>query len=281
MPTRLAGAEVGYLGLPPSRGFPKLHAHSAKTAKPCAYAAARVHAQYQVEPGAWAGSKLERMSVAGLRTEVGGFVAAMPRGTKTAQKYARSGMCTSSAELEAYVYGTVQEYVAERGVAGLPHTNGWRDLSEWVAARADAPPAAPRRPCSAGALAAAPIAALPASRTQSAGGAPAALPAFVSTPMGAAQLAVPLLSAMPADGPGSLSNSWQQFVWTTPNGLPLAAGSVVMPAPGQQPPPGIDGGAPSSSAAVAAEVIAASQPAGSEGRPSWWSAMTGWGGEMR
>ena len=108
--------------------------HSLKSVMITAFAAAGVHDAYLVEPGAHAGSAMERMSLDAARqqAELVSPALLMPSGLKTARGYAHRGLAASHATNVSMVTGLARAYVASVGASALPREGGWRALAEWV-----------------------------------------------------------------------------------------------------------------------------------------------------
>ena len=104
--------------------------HSLKTCKISAYVALRLHPDYAVEPGAHAGSRIERMSVSGMETQI---KALRPTGLAVALRYARAAFGVSVAEIDRMVFEAMQRYVAELGLARIPRVDTWASVTKWAA----------------------------------------------------------------------------------------------------------------------------------------------------
>ena len=109
--------------------------HSLKTAKISAYVALCLHQDYAVEPGAHAGSQLERMSVQGARDLL---TQMRPRGLGTALRYARAAFSSAAImEVEHTVAESLRAWVSELGLDGVPRRGSWASLTSWANRRAN------------------------------------------------------------------------------------------------------------------------------------------------
>ena len=117
----------------PDGAIPGYSNHTLKRYKITAYVGARVHPDYAVEPGAHAGSRLERMSVRGAEQHVDRM---RPSGLGTALRYARAALDLSVAEVDATVMTAVREWIAHVGLGALPRTNSWPAFTAWATQRA-------------------------------------------------------------------------------------------------------------------------------------------------
>ena len=139
------------LGCPPSDGYPPATGHGLKSFKPCAYAVARVHSSILAEPGAWAGSKMERTSVQEMLQEIAALAprtatrAGLAAGLKVARGYAATGLLAAAeptaslAEIEQSVYAALRGYVREIGIQKLPRRQSWKHLANWLRAAGETP----------------------------------------------------------------------------------------------------------------------------------------------
>jgi hypothetical protein len=139
------------LGCPPSNGHPPATGHGLKSFKPCAYAVARAHSAILAEPGAWAGSKMERTSVQEMLQEIAALAprtacrAGLAAGLKVAQGYAATGLMAAAeptaslAEIEQSVYAALRGYVRETGIQKLPRRQSWKHLADWMRAAGETP----------------------------------------------------------------------------------------------------------------------------------------------
>jgi hypothetical protein len=104
--------------------------HSYKKAKISAYLALRLHPDYAVEPGAHAGSAMERMSVNGATAAIRNT---RPRGLGTALRYARAAYSPEAVmEVEMTVAKAIRAWVASVGVSGVPRAASWSAITSWV-----------------------------------------------------------------------------------------------------------------------------------------------------
>ena len=113
--------------------------HSLKKAKISAYIGLRLHCDYAVEPGAHAGSVLERLSVAGAH---GLARQIRPRGLAVALRYGRMAMEQSVMEIDALVAAAMRTWIAETGLRNIPRVGGWESVARWAticASRPDRP----------------------------------------------------------------------------------------------------------------------------------------------
>ena len=107
--------------------------HTLKKAKISLYVALRLHTDYAVEPGAHAGSTLERLSVRGAQELIGGM---RPRGLAVALRYARAAYDPQAIlETEHAAYEAVRGWIAETGLERLPRRGSWAHLTAWVNSR--------------------------------------------------------------------------------------------------------------------------------------------------
>jgi hypothetical protein len=112
---------------------PDYTAHSLKQWKIDLYHALLLHTDFIVEPGAHAGSQLERMSVAGATNQARQI---RPTGLSVALRYARASRSQSVLEVESLVWAAVRAWVAEAGLAHLPREYGWAAITRWSSSRA-------------------------------------------------------------------------------------------------------------------------------------------------
>jgi hypothetical protein len=149
--------------------------HSLKSVMITAFAAAGVHDSYLVEPGAHAGSTMERLSLDAARqqTELVSSTISTPSGLQTARGYAHKGLAASHATNVCMVTGLARAYLAAVGTSAIPREGGWRAMAVWVQCACHG---------AAGALAAPPRAAVTAVRAPDALWVTAA-PAQVATPL--------------------------------------------------------------------------------------------------
>ena len=117
-----------------SEAAAEISMHSLKAVMITAFAAAGVHDQYLVEPGAHSGSTLERMSLDAARqqTEQACPSMQMPAGLRTARGYAHVGLAAGHATNVAMVTGMTRSFLQASGLAGLPRIGGWRALASWI-----------------------------------------------------------------------------------------------------------------------------------------------------
>ena len=101
--------------------------------KVSAYAALALHTDYAVEPGAHAGSQMERLSVDGAKQMIR---ATRPTGLKTALRYAREAYSAAVTEVDAMVFAAMRAYVLEVGVENIPRSDSWRAVAAWATKRA-------------------------------------------------------------------------------------------------------------------------------------------------
>jgi len=108
--------------------------HSLKSVMITAFAAAGVHDSYLVEPGAHAGSTMERLSLDAARqqTELVSSTISTPSGLQTARGYAHKGLAASHATNVCMVTGLARAYLAAVGTSAIPREGGWRALAVWV-----------------------------------------------------------------------------------------------------------------------------------------------------
>jgi len=108
--------------------------HSLKSAMVTAFAAAGVHDSHLVEPGAHAGSTMERLSLDAARqqAELVSPTINTPSGLKTARGYAHKGLAASHATNVCMVTGLARAYLAAVGISAIPREGGWRALAVWV-----------------------------------------------------------------------------------------------------------------------------------------------------
>ena len=120
---------------------PRYSSHSLKMVKISAYVALRVHTDYIVEPGAHAGSQLERLSVRGASALAQTI---RPTGLQVAMRYAREATRQTILEVEETVVRAVRSWIAESGLSSLGRDNSWEELARWATARVGAPERADR-----------------------------------------------------------------------------------------------------------------------------------------
>ena len=118
---------------------PNVTPHALKRAKPSAYVALRLHVDYTVEAGGHAGSRIERMSVSGMRQDVRGI---RPSGTATALRYARGCSLSTPAAVDHLVADVVRSFVASEGLLGLARPGAWDRLHAWALHRVGEVPGA-------------------------------------------------------------------------------------------------------------------------------------------
>ena len=108
--------------------------HSLKSVMITAFAAVGVHDSYLVEPGAHAGSTMERLSLDAARQQAELVSSAIltPSGLQTARGYAHKGLAASHATNVCMVTGLARAYLAAVGTSAMPREGGWRALAEWV-----------------------------------------------------------------------------------------------------------------------------------------------------
>ena len=88
--------------------IPHYTPHSLKKAKISAYVGLRLHCDYAVEPGAHAGSTLERLSVAGAQSLARQI---RPRGLAVALRYGRAALEQSVLEVDALVAAAMRTWL--------------------------------------------------------------------------------------------------------------------------------------------------------------------------
>ena len=169
---------------------------SLKFAKPCAFGASGVHSTYISEPGAWAGSWLERQSQRGVVDAISELPHAS-HDLSTAIGYASRGLCANATEVEILVAELIRFYVSECGLEGIPREDGWGSFTAWVFSRFPRTPTAHPPPPAALQLASPLVAASPWSH----------LPVAMAVPLAphAAQLTL-------THDPIALSDSWEEIV---------------------------------------------------------------------
>ena len=108
--------------------------HSLKSVMITAFAAVGVHDSYLVEPGAHAGSTMERLSLDAARQQAELVSPAIltPSGLQTARGYAHKGLAASHATNVCMVTGLARAYLTAVGTGAMPREGGWRALAKWV-----------------------------------------------------------------------------------------------------------------------------------------------------
>jgi hypothetical protein len=114
---------------------PGLTSHSLKQWKISAYHALLLHTDYIVEPGAHAGSEMERLSISGANASTR---AIRPTGLNVGLRYARASRGHSAIEVEHLVWTCLRAWLASAPLATLPRTEGWAALTRWSSDRAAA-----------------------------------------------------------------------------------------------------------------------------------------------
>ena len=106
--------------------------HSLKMYKISLYHALLLHTDYIVEPGAHAGSQIERMSVAAAAEKARNI---RPTGLHTALHYARGARAQTVLEVEHMVYEALRSFIGEVGLMDIPRRGGWAALTAWSTSR--------------------------------------------------------------------------------------------------------------------------------------------------
>lgn len=115
--------------------------HSLKMYKISLYHALLLHTDYIVEPGAHAGSQIERMSVAAAAEQARNI---RPTGLRTALHYARGARVQTVLEVEHLVYEALRSFISEVGLNGIPRRGGWAALTAWSTSRVSEKPEQPK-----------------------------------------------------------------------------------------------------------------------------------------
>ena len=91
----------------------------------------RLHCDYAVEPGAHAGSSLERLSVEGAQQLARSI---RPRGLSVALRYGREALDQSVIEIDTMVAAVVRSWIASTGLKHIPRVGAWEQLARWASA---------------------------------------------------------------------------------------------------------------------------------------------------